>query len=96
MSALPQIVLRPRKLYGPSAHDGHYRLVRGARRQDGKKGRSLALLDQIGIKKRKRWVMVRISDQGHAELMSRASRLGVHAAALAVYYLECDLRGRRP
>ncbi len=83
------IVVRPERRYAGG------RLTRGQRRHDNTWGRSLALLDSIGIAKRTRQVALNLSEDGAEALRRRAALLRVSVAALAAFLVESALRADR-
>ena len=88
---LPQITVRPEKRY-----DSRGRQLRGARRHDGLMGRTLALFDTLGIRKRAVRTHIALSHEGYVALQKRAADAGVPAAGLAAYIIESCLRERDP
>lgn len=84
---LPQITVRPEKRYGKR---GQY--VRGARRSDGPQGRTFALFDTLGVRKRPISMHVRLSDKAYKALVERAVRENVSICGLGAYLIEAALR----
>ena len=84
MLVVPQIVVRPEKRY-----DRQGRLRRGARRSDGTIGRTLALFDTLGIRKRANQVAAYLSNEGREELSARMNKWEVSQS-------QVDIGGDQP